>query len=147
MRDVTFAEMLKDVIPFDTLLSAFSEAQVEAANLLIFILDVKCGGHQCPIRDLKIIIRYDFVNELVKRVWLEVNVSSEITVGVFFNELGRVVNAFKGEFRLGREDAAIIFEIPAGNPSVISDIINALGGALRVNFNLTVKGYEVMYGG
>ncbi len=140
-----FLNVLTHLVPYDVMVSAFSDAEVLLSNDVVFRFAVKClSSSRCFITKLKIVIKYDYVNDLIFKVFLEIYLSPELTVGTFFGDLSKLVSRFKGDFELSRDVVKVVFSIPVSKLDVIFEVINSLKDALKSDFQLISEGYEVL---
>ncbi|MEM1982133.1 MAG: hypothetical protein QXZ10_04525 [Sulfolobales archaeon] len=138
-------DTLSPLIPYDMLVSAFSEAEELLSNDVAFWIATKCPPEErCIITKLRFLFRYDYVNSVVMKAFLEVYLSPEITVGEFFGNLNQVISKFGGEFELSIGEVKIVFGLSATRLSDVFKIINSLKDSLKLEFQLSVEGYEVL---
>jgi hypothetical protein len=139
-----FIKVLDGLLSYDLLENALTDAEMLVSSDVSFNIVVNCLTSKCVIKGFKILIKYDYVNNVIRKVSLEVYLSSEITVSEFFKGLGSILGAFKGEFELSKEVVKIIFNIPVDDVGRIFTIIDLLKKALDTDFKLVVNGYEVL---
>ncbi len=137
-------EILSTLIPHDLLMQALTEAELYASNDITFALTVKCVREPCLITKIELHIKYDFINEIVKKVVLEVYIKPDITVNELFNNVGRIINEFKGDFELSKNGVRVIFNIPNNQLQRVVDIVNRFKELLNLDIDLVVEGYEVL---
>jgi hypothetical protein len=139
-----FIKALDGLLSYDLLENALTDAEMLVSSDVVFNIVVNCLTSKCVVKGFKILIKYDYVNNVIRKVSLEVYLSSEITVSEFFKGLGSILGAFKGEFELSKEVVKIIFNIPVDDVGRIFTIIDLLKKALDTDFKLVVNGYEVL---
>jgi len=139
-----FIKALDGLLSYDLLENALTDAEMLVSSDVAFNIVVNCLTSKCVVKGFKILIKYDYVNNIIRKVSLEVYLSSEITVSEFFKGLGSILGIFKGEFELSKEVVKIIFNIPVNDVSRIFTIIDLLKKALDTDFKLVVNGYEVL---
>lgn len=145
VRIEVLSDILGSLIPYDMLISAFSEAEEFLSNDVAFRISAKCQSvDKCVITEFKLIFKYDYVNNSVLRAFLEVYLSPEITVGEFFGSLSQVISDFRGDFELRREGVKVAFNLSASKLGDVFNIINSLKESLNLDFKLNAEGYEVL---
>ncbi|MEM4557016.1 MAG: hypothetical protein QXY36_03705 [Sulfolobales archaeon] len=138
-------EVLSSLIPYDMMVNAFAEAEALLSNDVVFHFGVRCTRpERCFITKMELLIKYDYVNDSVLRVVMEVYLSPELTVEDFFGGLSRVVSRFKGDFELSRDVVKLVFSLHASKLGEIFEIIKSLMDALRLDFELLIESYEVL---
>ncbi len=138
-------DLLSSLIPYDVMVSAFNEADLLLSNDVVFRLAVKCATtSRCVLTEVRILIRYDYVNSSVLKAFVEVHLSPELTVGEFFGGLSEVLSQFEGSFELRGEGVKVVFSLPSSRLFDIFKIINSFKDVLNLEFQLTTEGYEVL---
>jgi len=139
-----FVKALGRLLNYDLLENALTDAEMVVSNDVVFNVAVKCLSSRCVVKKFRILIKYDYVNNVIRKVSLEVYLSSEVTVSEFFKGLGSILGMFKGEFELSKEMVKVVFNIPVDDVGRIFTIIDLLKKSLNTDFKLVVDGYEVL---
>jgi len=139
-----FVKALGRLLNYDLLENALTDAEMVVSNDVVFNVAVNCLSSRCVVKKFRILIKYDYVNNVIRKVSLEVYLSSEVTVSEFFKGLGSILGMFKGEFELSKEVVKVVFNIPVDDVGRIFTIIDLLKKSLNTDFKLVVDGYEVL---
>ncbi len=139
-----FVKALGRLLNYDLLENALTDAEMVVSNDVVFNVAVNCLSSRCVVKKFRILIKYDYVNNVIRKVSLEVYLSSEVTVSEFFKGLGSILGMFKGEFELSKEMVKVVFNIPVDDVGRIFTIIDLLKKSLNTDFKLVVDGYEVL---
>jgi hypothetical protein len=139
-----FVKALGRLLNYDLLENALTDAEMVVSNDVVFNVAVNCLSSRCVVKKFRILIKYDYVNNVIRKVSLEVYLSSEVTVSEFFKGLGSILGMFKGEFELSKEVVKVVFNIPVNDVGRIFTIIDLLKKSLNTDFKLVVDGYEVL---
>lgn len=132
------------LIPYDLLIQALAEAELYASNDIAFTLAVKCVKEPCLMIKIRLHIKYDFINEVIKKLLLDIYITPDITVDELFNNVGRIINEFKGNFELSKDGVRVSFNIPSNQLRKTIDIVNRFKELLNLDIDLIVEGYEVL---
>lgn len=138
-------DVLSKIIPHDLLLQAFVEAEMLASNDILITASVRSDNPKCLLIKLILHIRYDFINDVIRRVTLEVWISSDITVKDLFEKIGNIIKEFNGSFELAKDYVKIYFNIQLSKLSSIIHLLNVLFNELLcINSSLVINEYKVL---